>query len=43
MRFNTFHDQLILSSSSDCKVLLTCAGSVSSEANDDSEDPQKDR
>lgn len=32
VRFNTFHDQLILSSSSDCKVLLTCAGSVSSEA-----------
>lgn len=32
VRFNFFHDQLILSSSSDCKVLLTCAGSVSSEA-----------
>ncbi|XP_037934960.1 EARP and GARP complex-interacting protein 1 [Teleopsis dalmanni] len=32
VRFNTFHDQLILSSSSDCKVILTCAGSVSSEA-----------
>ncbi|KAI8120198.1 hypothetical protein FF38_09523 [Lucilia cuprina] len=32
VRFNTFHDQLVLSSSSDCKVLLTCAGSVSSEA-----------
>ncbi|EDW40342.1 GL24948 [Drosophila persimilis] len=31
VRFNTFHDQLVLSSSSDCKVLLTCAGSVSSE------------
>nr|XP_016994030.2 EARP-interacting protein homolog [Drosophila takahashii] len=31
VRFNTFHDQLLLSSSSDCKVLLTCAGSVSSE------------
>jgi WD40 repeat protein len=31
VRFNTFHDQLILSSSSDGKVLLTCAGSVSSE------------
>lgn len=31
VRFNTFHDQLILSSSSDCKVLLTCAGTVSSE------------
>ncbi|XP_017861389.1 PREDICTED: protein TSSC1 [Drosophila arizonae] len=40
VRFNTFHDQLILSSSSDCKVLLTCAGSVSSEApgTDDSEE-----
>lgn len=32
VRFNTFHDQLILSSSSDCKVLLTSAASVSSEA-----------
>lgn len=32
VRFNTFHDQLILSSSSDCKVVLTCASSVSSEA-----------
>lgn len=32
VRFNTFHDQLILSSSSDCKVLLVCASSVSSEA-----------
>lgn len=31
VRFNAFHDQLILSSSSDCKVLLTCASSVSSE------------
>lgn len=37
VRFNTFHDQLILSSSSDCKVLLTCAGSVSSEAQVSSE------
>lgn len=36
VRFNTFHDQLILSSSSDCKVLLTCAGSVSSEIQSDS-------
>ncbi|XP_054734853.1 EARP-interacting protein homolog [Anastrepha obliqua] len=35
VRFNTFHDQLILSSSSDCKVLLTCAGSVCSEATSD--------
>ncbi|XP_037045900.1 EARP-interacting protein homolog [Bradysia coprophila] len=35
VRFNTFHDQLILSSSSDCKVLLTCASSVSSEATDE--------
>uniref|UniRef100_A0A182UJ44 EIPR1-like beta-propeller domain-containing protein n=1 Tax=Anopheles melas TaxID=34690 RepID=A0A182UJ44_9DIPT len=32
VRFNTYHDQLILSSGSDGKVLLTCAGSVSSEA-----------
>uniref|UniRef100_A0A1L8DAV6 Putative wd repeat protein n=2 Tax=Nyssomyia neivai TaxID=330878 RepID=A0A1L8DAV6_9DIPT len=32
VRFNTFHDQLVLSSSSDSKVLLTCASSVSSEA-----------
>ncbi|XP_013111257.1 EARP-interacting protein homolog [Stomoxys calcitrans] len=32
VRFNTFHDQLLLSSSSDCKVLLTSASSVSSEA-----------
>lgn len=32
VRFNTFHDQLILSSSSDAKVLLTCASSVSSES-----------
>lgn len=31
-RFNTFHDQLLLSSSSDCKVMLTCANSCSSEA-----------
>uniref|UniRef100_A0AAG5D7L5 EIPR1-like beta-propeller domain-containing protein n=1 Tax=Anopheles atroparvus TaxID=41427 RepID=A0AAG5D7L5_ANOAO len=34
VRFNTYHDQLILSSGSDGKVLLTCAGSVSSEAPD---------
>ncbi|XP_052860778.1 EARP-interacting protein homolog [Anopheles cruzii] len=32
VRFNTYHDQLLLSSGSDGKVLLTCAGSVSSEA-----------
>ncbi|XP_055530566.1 EARP-interacting protein homolog [Wyeomyia smithii] len=32
VRYNTYHDQLVLSSSSDGKVLLTCAGSVSSEA-----------
>lgn len=32
VRYNTFHDQLVLSSSSDCKVLLTCAASASSEA-----------
>ncbi|XP_055383625.1 EARP-interacting protein homolog [Condylostylus longicornis] len=34
VRFNTFHDQLLLTSSSDGKVLLTCAGSVSSETQD---------
>lgn len=33
VRFNTFHDQLILSSSSDSRVNVTCAFSVSSEAN----------
>lgn len=32
VRFNTFHDQLILSSSSDSRVNITCAYSVSSEA-----------
>ncbi|XP_058463447.1 EARP-interacting protein homolog [Malaya genurostris] len=31
VRYNTYHDQLLLSSSSDGKVLLTCAGSVSSD------------
>lgn len=31
VRFNTFHDQLLLSSSSDGKVLLTSAGTVSSD------------
>ncbi|EAT41635.1 AAEL006724-PA [Aedes aegypti] len=31
VRYNTYHDQLLLSSSSDGKVLLTCASSVSSE------------
>ncbi|GAB0101007.1 TSSC1 [Sergentomyia squamirostris] len=41
VRFNTFHDQLVLSSSSDSKVLLTCAASVSSEApGDEGPDPQ---
>lgn len=35
IRFNTFHDQLLLTSSSDGKVLLTCAGSVSSEEGGD--------
>lgn len=34
VRYNTFHDSLLLSSSSDGKVLLTCAQSVSSEADD---------
>ena len=42
VRFNTFHDQLILSSSSDGKVLLTCAGSVSSEAPDVNDSTEKD-
>ncbi|XP_053685222.1 EARP-interacting protein homolog [Sabethes cyaneus] len=40
VRYNTFHDELVLSSSSDGKVLLTCAHSVSSdnyESRDDSE------
>ena len=31
--FNKFHDQLILTSGSDGKVLLTCAASCSSETN----------
>lgn len=35
VRFNYFHDQLVLSSSSDCKVHLLCAGSVSSDASND--------
>lgn len=37
VRFNTFHDSLVLSSSSDGKVLLTCARSVSSEADEGTE------
>lgn len=41
VRFNTFHDQLILSSSSDCKVLLTCAGSVSSETVEEDAEQKK--
>ncbi|XP_055911425.1 EARP-interacting protein homolog [Eupeodes corollae] len=41
VRFNTFHDQLLLSSSSDCKVLLTCAGSVSSETTEEDGEPKK--
>ncbi|XP_075161407.1 EARP-interacting protein homolog [Haematobia irritans] len=45
VRFNTFHDQLVLSSSSDCKVNLTSASSVSSEAasevNEDGEEKIK--
>lgn len=35
VRFNTFHDSLVLSSSSDNKVILTCARSVSSEADEE--------
>ncbi|XP_055609272.1 EARP-interacting protein homolog [Uranotaenia lowii] len=44
VRYNTYHDQLILSSSSDGKVLLTCAGSVSSDTleNDLGADGDKD-
>lgn len=38
VRFNYFHDQLILSSSSDCKVHLVCAGSVSSDATNEQTD-----
>ncbi|XP_017771948.1 PREDICTED: protein TSSC1 [Nicrophorus vespilloides] len=35
VRFNPFHDQLLLSASSDARVLISCAASVSSEiAND---------
>lgn len=41
VRFNTFHDQLILSSSSDCKVILTCAGSVSSETGEEENENKK--
>lgn len=40
VRFNFFHDQLILSSSSDCKVLLTCAASVSSETSNEHSDKE---
>lgn len=32
VRFNPFHDQILLSSSSDARVNITCAFSVSSEA-----------
>lgn len=40
--FNKFHDQLILSSSSDGKVLLTCASSCSSEAPKDKNSSSND-
>lgn len=40
VRFNFFHDQLVLSSSSDCKVLLTCTSSVSSEASNEHTDKE---
>lgn len=43
VRFNTFHDQLVLTSSSDCKVMLTCAGSVSSDVGGEDEDIKKER
>jgi hypothetical protein len=35
VRFNPFHDQLILSASSDARVLISSAASVSSENNTD--------
>lgn len=35
VRFNHFHDQLILTASSDARVLLSSAASVSSENNED--------
>lgn len=35
MRFNHFHDQLILTASSDARVLVSSAASVSSENNTD--------
>ena len=31
VRFNQFHDELVLTSSSDCHVVLTCMASISSE------------
>lgn len=38
MRYNPFHDQLLLTASSDARVLLSSAASVSSEYNNDDED-----
>lgn len=35
VRFNHFHDQLILTASSDARVLVSSAASVSSENNSD--------
>jgi hypothetical protein len=35
VRFNPFHDQLLLSASSDARVLISSAASVSSENNTD--------
>lgn len=42
MRFNTFHDQLLLTGSSDARVLLTSAASISSEAPSQSPDKYLD-
>lgn len=42
VRFNTFHDSLLLSSASDLKVNLTCARSVSSEAETAEKEPLAD-
>lgn len=43
VRFNHFHDQLILSASSDARVLLSSAVSVSSENNIDMDDTEESK
>ena len=46
VRYNHFHDQLVLTSSSDSRVILTNASSISSEPfghlDDDEDDSDKD-